>query len=432
MKKKKFDDLTVRKSLKPSDSVYMCMAENEPGFGIRVYPSGRKAFFYQYKLDGYRRFMTLGDYPATSLKTARDFYQTESSKVKALRRGSKDGLDPVLENKNERQRRMTEHADHRNALSVADLVKEFMEKHSMVKKKSWKEDKRVLEKDVIPLWGTTKAKDITKKDVNELCDTIINRGALIMANNAFAKISKMFNFAVERGIIEHSPCYGLSLPSKKVHKDRVLAENEIRNLWENLDTSGMSNEVKRALKLMLVTAQRPGEVLGMHVNEIDGHWWTIPKERAKNGKAHRVYLTAMALLLIGDTNGKGHIFISEHSVKPIESNAAACAVRRNLEWPIRDNKGNLLYGEDGKLLTENRLSINKFTPHDLRRTAATGLSRLRFSNDIIDAVLNHAAKGVISIYNRNNYDDEKQESLNAWSNKLTNIICGEGVGNENR
>lgn len=420
MKKKAFDDLTIR-NLKPADLLYSCMADKELGFGIRVYPSGRKTFFYQYKADGQRRFMTLGDYPAITLKKARDIYHAEMSKVKALRRGSKDGLDPVLENKKERERCKTEEACYKNSLSVKGLVEEFIEKHSMNNKKSWKEDKRCLEKDVIPLWGSRKAKDITKRDVVLLLEGIVKRGSPVMANNALEKIRKMFNFAVERDILEFTPCYGVKKPTKKEHKDRVLTEVEIKTLWSTLNTAGMSSEIKRALKLMLVTAQRPGEVLGMHENEIDGNWWTIPAERAKNGKAHRVYLTSMALSLIGDINGKGFIFITERSKKPIENNAAACAVRRNLEWPIKDSGDNWIYGDDGKPLTENRLLVDKFTPHDLRRTAATGMAQLRFPDEIIDAVLNHVKRGVVAIYNRHGYNDEKQQALEAWSKKLIEI-----------
>lgn len=421
MKKIVFDDLRI-KNLKSLETDYPCMADKEPGFGIRVYPSGRKAFFFKYKIDGQRRHMTIGNYPSTKLKTAREIYQAERSKVDALRRGSKDGADPVLEKKKERNRRQQENADSLNALTVACLTHLFIENHSKINKTSWREDKRCLEKEVLPLWGSRKAKDITKRDVVLLLEGIVSRGAPVMANNTFEKIRKMFNFAVERGIFDYTPCYGVKKPTKKEHKDRVLKSSEIKTFWHSLDTAGMSAAMKQALKLMLVTAQRPGEVLGIHSDEIDGHWWTIPAVRSKNGKTHRVYLTDMALSLLGNATNKGFIFVAVNSDKPIESNAAACAVRRNLEWPVKDNEGNTALNQNGKPLTQNRIQVEKFTPHDLRRTAATGMAELRFPDEVIDAVLNHVKKGVVSIYNRHEYNQEKQQALEAWSKKLTQII----------
>src|SRR6266567_1006717 len=200
--KKVFDALTI-KNLEPTGTMYVCMAEKEPGFGIRVYPSGSKAFFYQYKVDGQRRFMTIGDYPSTSLKSARQVYQAEASKVKALRRGSKDGIDPVLENKRERERRIAEVAEHRKAHTVADLVKEYIEKHALKFKRSWKEDKRLLDIEIVPTWGTRKVTEITKRDVTLLLEKIVDRGTPAMSNQVLKITRKMFNFAVERDITQH-------------------------------------------------------------------------------------------------------------------------------------------------------------------------------------------------------------------------------------
>ena len=168
----------------------------------------------------------------------------------------------------------------------------------------------------------------------------------------------------------------------------------------------MTDEIKRALRLILITGQRPGEVIGMHSGEIDGQWWYIPAHRAKNGKAHRVYLTDLALELIGKK--QGYVFESPKGDKSMENNAVACAVRRNL--------------------AEGNLTMQAWTPHDLRRSAATQMSILGFSDEIIDAILNHCKKGVIGIYNRNKYASEKQAALACWSCKLSSIISGRDAG----
>jgi integrase len=457
--KAKFDDPTIR-NLKLADKTYDCMAEKEAGFGIRVHPSGTMTFFYQYKIDGQRRFMSLGNYVATtkkasetSLKSAREQYQAELAKVKALRRGSADGADPVLEKKKKQASRIAEEAAQAQALTVAKLVEEYVEKHAQKFKRSWKEDERLLNKEIVAIWGKRKAADITKRDMTLLLENIVDRGTPAMSNQVLKVVRKMFNFAVERDILTHTPCTGVKALAPNTRRERTLTENEIKTFWHCMEQEQavISDEIKRALKLVLVTAQRPGEVSGMHTKEINGHWWTIPAERSKNGKEHRVYLTSLALEVISAeiediqrslivynlrmkkekkpelpiTNPySGYIFPCPHRDKeqPVDSHALPVAIRRNLEWPLTDPKGKLLYQKDGKPATENKLGLEKFTPHDLRRTAATFMASMGFMDEIIDAVLNHVKQGIIRTYNRHGYDKEKQQALESWERKLKNII----------
>jgi integrase len=202
----------------------------------------------------------------------------------------------------------------------------------------------------------------------------------------------------------------------------------------------MSAEIKNALKLILVTAQRPGEVIGLHSSEIDGGWWNIPAERAKNGKAHRVPLSPLATEIIGqaitearatrkvpaDQEYSGFIFPSPHRKKEqsIDRHAMAIATMRNLAWPMADAKGKPLFNADGKPATENRFGIDHFTPHDLRRTTATRIAESGEMDEVIDAILNHAKQGVIKVYNQFKYDAQKQLALESWGRKLAAITTG--------
>lgn len=442
--KKKFDDTTIRNLPDADGSDYLCMAEGEPGFGIRVYPGGTMTFLFLYKVDGQRRKLALGNYPSTSLKSAREMYHAERVKVKALRRGSKDGVDPVQEIKRQKQERVEAAQRERDALTVKKLVEDYIDLHAKKFKRSWEKDEQILNRDVMPLWGRRKAEDISRKDVVALLDGIIAppRNSPAMANNCFQIIRKMFNWAVEKGKLNTTPCTGLKLPSPKRERDRVLSEKEIKTLWDALDRTDlfMSGEIKRAIKLVLVTAQRPGEVIGMHTDELDGSWWTIPATRSKNGLEHRVYLTSTALELIAELEvfdekaqkmkPKGFIFKTPLTKKyqPIGETAMPIAVKRNLEYQLTDANGKLLYQKDGKPATENRLGIDTFIPHDLRRTAATFMSQIGFMDEVIDAVLNHKKKGIIKTYNKNKYDREKQQAMEAWELKLKSIISATTVG----
>jgi integrase len=371
-------------------------------------PSGIKTWLYVYSVCDKRREMNLGIYPEVTLETARDRFDEARKRVK-------NGTDPMAEKEEAEEAR-------RKAPTVADLVDEYLKKHAMVNKKSWKEDQRCFAKDVLPFWGQRKAADIKKRDVVLLLERIVERGSPIMANNTLEKVRKMFNFAVERDILEFTPCYGVKKPTKQEYKDRVLTDQEIAQVWKGLDSAPMSREMSRILKLILVTAQRPGEVVGMHSNEIAGDWWTIPPERAKNGKTHRVFLTQTAKELIGDK--LGYFFESPKKGKPMDGNAVAYSVRRSLEKPeqlqelFEESTGDV-EGTSGR-----RIVMAPWTPHDLRRTAATNMSALGFPDETIDAVLNHVKKGVIAIYNRHSYDKEKQQALEAWEHRLKHIVIG--------
>lgn len=425
MSKKKivFTD-TMIKNLKPAAAKYIRSEGN--GFTIRVMPSGAKTWLYAYALDDKRREMNLGSYPDVTLERARDKFEDAKKKVK-------NGIDPLAEEEEKAETR-------RKASTVAELVKEYLERHAKRFKKSWEKDEQILNRDIIPLWGKRKAADIAKRDVVRLLEGIVDRGAPAMANNCFQIVRKMFNWAVEKDILHHTPCTGVKLPSPKLSRERTLNESEIRSLWRNLDQCAMTDEIRRALKLILLTAQRPGEVIGMHTSEIDGRWWTIPAERAKNGKTHRVYLTNTALDLVGDlkvidkktgeAKPKGYIFPTPHKTKEnaIAPQALIVAVRRALAFPIFDGKGNPVIGEDGKQKTVNKLAIDHFTPHDLRRTAATFMAEMGTMDEVIDAVLNHAKQGVIKVYNQYRYDREKQAALEAWERKLTVIVTGKNFG----
>lgn len=445
----KLTDLYLR-SLKPADKEYT--RRENGGFGVRVHPSGKTTFFYLYRVDGQRRFLNLGSYKTrenpngVSLKEARDEYEIQRAKVKALKQGRADGSDPVEEMKAAKSERET----HRDAHTIKELVQEYIEKHAQKFKRSWKEDERLLNREVIPLWGKLKAADITKRDVTILLESIVDRGSPAMSNQVLKIVRKMFNFAIERDILQNTPCLGVKALAPNNSRERTLTEAEIKTLWSSLDSPevAMSGELRRALKLILVTAQRPGEVAGIHTSEIDGNWWTIPSERAKNGKAHRVYLTDLALELLGEqtvfdtetgeTVPKGFIFpsprveidpVTEKAIsKPIDAHALPVAVRRNLAWPITDKNGKPLFGKDGKPATENKLGVAQFTPHDLRRTAATFMAQVGYMDEVIDAVLNHSKQGVIKVYNLHKYDREKQIALEAWSRKLETLVKGEEGG----
>ena len=419
----RFTDLYL-KNLKASVKDYW--AREGHGFAIRVLPSGEKLWYFIYTIQGRKRYMWLGNYPTVSLATARELFEVAKAKVK-------NGVDPLAEKEAAEEAR-------RKEPTVSDLCNEYMERHAKRFKRSWQKDESMINRDILPVWGTRKAQDITKRDVVLLLEKIVDRGAPIQANTTFALVRKMFNFAVERDILEHTPCHGVKLPAPKVARDRVLSEAEVKTFWDNLGACTMANETRRALKLILITAQRPGEVTGMHTDEIKGDWWLLPAERVKNKKSHRVYLSTLAREVLAEAIAEnkvklgipegqeytGFLFPSpqREKMQPIAPQALIVAVRRGLASPALDVNFEPVLDQEGNPTTVNRLGTAQFTPHDLRRTAATFMAESGEMDEVIDAVLNHAKQGVIRVYNQFKYDAQKQAALESWSRRLISITTG--------
>lgn len=384
------------------------------GFGVRVYSSGTKVFYYAYSFDGKRRFLNLGEYGTIALAEARKRHTAAKCKIDL-------GIDPLFEKDAAKKER-------ESTPFVSDFVDEYIN-YAKEHNRGWKEIERALKANIVPKWGKQKITDIKRRDLAIVLDEIKKRGAPVMANRVLAYTRKMFSYAInERGIAMLNPFLMMKQPNKETPCERVLDEAEIRTFWGNLDTSIMGEPLKRALKLILVTGQRPGEIIGMHRSEITGDWWEIPASRSKNKLPHRVFLTATAKGLIGEAKG----FIFESPVFPANLNATPPDPGkpygvRTLTCGIKDN---LPHTPESKV--EDRLKIPPFTPHDLRRTAATHWAGLGITDDMIDRLQNHITKrkqSVGHIYNRYSYAKEKQQFLEAWERKLLSIVAGKKNAN---
>jgi integrase len=365
------------KGIKPKSAAYD--VRERDGFTIRVFPSGKISFQYVYRIDGRLKRMTLGPYPALTLAEARKKHRALLD-LRAL------GKDPA----------------QKSVDTVAELCTEYLDGWARPRKKSAKEDERIIKHDILPAIGKLTLSNITRRDVARMIADI-ERRAPNQAWQVLKITRRMFNFGIERGMTETNPCLLIKMQAPTVKKDRALTVEEIKFFWNGMERFGVSDSIVRCLKTILTTAQRPGEVLGIHSDEISGDWWTIPAERSKNGRAHCVYLSPLAKSLIGERDGLA--FPSVISGERMDTPAVATAVRR------------MLVRKDGK-----GMSIPAFTPHDLRRTAATHIAALGFDHHLIGRLLNHTDQSVTAIYNRHSYDAEKKEMLLAWADRLQQIV----------
>lgn len=408
------------KTLKPKAARYEVSDGRGDGLALRVAPAGGKTWIVRYKMHGAPRRLTVGTYPATSLEDARRAASDARRKVEA-------GIDPGEEKVSVRQEARAAREAERHALTVEKLAESFLALYVRPRKRSADEDERKLNVDVLPILGKRRVKDVDRADVQALLDSIAAR-APVAANRTKALLSRLFRWALSRGLVDGDPTAGIEAPAKERPRDRVLSETEVRAFWQGIDATPLSDSVKRALRLVLVTAQRPGEVAGMRFEEIAEHdgrvVWTIPGSRRKKDDAHAVPLSKLALELVGPWEGKtGPVFPGRDPDKPVTEGALAYALRRNLgETEPKAPK------KKGKAKRPG-IAVAPFVVHDLRRTAATLMSGAGVAGLVKPMILGHAARGVtLRTYDLFSYLPEKAAALDAWGRRLRAIVTGEEQG----
>lgn len=385
--KTKFTDQFIR-GLKPEDKRYIYREDaprGEGGFCIRVMPTGSKSWQMIYTFEGNRKWLHLGEYPGMSLSQAREEFR---SKRKILA-GGQDPGEVTRSKKKER----------RDSWTIDKLADEFLEKYAKTKKRprSAREDELNLKRDIRPNWGKRKARDIRRGDVISLLDEIVSRGAGVQANRTLATVRKMFAWGLEREVVELNPAAGISKPAKETPKKRALSLAEIIEIWEYMHAcEDIPKGVKKALKLLLLTGCRPGEVLSFKWEQLDGDWLVLPGDSTKNELPHRVYLSTLSRQIIGDS-GVG-LILTKDDKSPIAVYDLSYWIRRH-----------------------DRFGIERWTSHDLRRTCSTRLAEMGTAPHIVDKILNHVPVGITAkVYDQYTYSDEISGALEAWGRKVNN------------
>ena len=381
MPTQRLTDRAVR-SLRPDTRQVDYWDVSPKNFGVRVSAAGRKTFIVRYRTAGRYRRMSLGVYPTVSLADARRHARQVLGEV-----ASNDDPAQVRENA-------------RRAPSFEALAALYLEKHARVRKRSWRQDRRVIENELLPKWRTLRASEIRRRDVRQFVEAIAERPAPIAANRIRALISKIFNWGISREMVEFNPCTQLERPAPERPRARVLSDVEIRKFWTALEHEAA--EIAAAFRLRLVTAQRGVEVHAMRWSDIDldSGWWTVPASDAKNGLPHRVPLNGLAVDMLTD--------LRDRTASDASVSIYVLAGARN---PKR------------RAAASNRLGLDDFRGHDLRRTAASRMASAGVPRLVIGKVLNHVDRGVTAVYDRHSYDAEKRAALCTWASDLMAILA---------
>lgn len=413
--------------------------DGHKGLYAWVYPSGEVVFMFRYTMPGggSRKKLRLGKWGESGISLARAFAQHQQAQ-----RELEAGLDPAEEEEKRQQAAKAAREERAGADTVAQLVEQFVHRKLRAERwddetQEWKRDPKArtrprkrpkaaqallksnlvdakLDGEVI---GKLKARDLTRRQLVRLLDAIVDRGAPVVANRVHALLVQMFNWGAAKDIIPASPVAGIERPGGAERpRNRVLTTEEIRSFWTKLNTAKMAEPTKLGLKLLLVTAQRRGELTFAKWSDFDleAKTWTIPIELLKSSHSrrdapepHLVPLSPLALELLGNLQpitGEGIYVLPARADK----RKTLSYSERVLSRAVREN--------------HNHFGIPHFTPHDLRRTAASFMTRLGIPRLHVEKVLNHATGDIAEVYDRHDYLSEKRAALDRWAAHLSKIV----------
>lgn len=417
---------------------------------VRVSGSGEElyqsvSFYFRYKRNQKLHDLSCGTWPKTGLLEIR----ANRDKARSL---LAQGIDPVNERKAAKLKakadlaeaiaaelsRLDSLARHRSRKTIRDLFEHWSKIDLLRHKDGGKEIRRMFEKDVLPRIGDLAVEDITKAHVLMVVDEIQARGVHRMAKMIFSLMRQMFRFAQDREIIDNDPTAAIrkaKVGGKDTERDRVLSEDEIKELHAKLPNARLMQTTELAVWLCLSTCCRIGELMRAAWIEIDfdHRTWRIPAENSKNGKPHLIYLSEFAYFkfrelysLTGGTNTDGGqqkqkewCFPDRSGTKTLDPKTVTKQLGdRQREVPPMKGRSNAI--------ATLQLSGGNWTPHDLRRTGATMMTALGVLPEVAERCLNHTEQDRIKrTYQRHTYEKEMRIAWGKLGERLELLISSE-------
>ena len=376
--------------------------DEQRGLAVRV-TGGGKTYLAQYTAAGRKRRVPLGAVTAISLDAARKATAAILGEVA-------QGRDPAAERID--ARRQAEREAAREALTLNELVKQWETLRLAERRASYAAEAARALRFAFAKQMNAPAADLQRATIVRLLDALTADGKAAMAARTAAYGRACYAWAIKRGSLTQNPFEALPLePVEK--RERVLSDDELRAVWQATEAAGAFNAIVRAL---ILTGQRREEVAQMTWDEIapDLSAWTIPAARAKNGVAHIVPLSRQMRVHL-EAAGAGR------DGDALKAKLAAGA----FAFPGRDGPFNG-FGK-AKAALDEASNVRDWRLHDLRRTMATGLQRLGVRLEVTEAVLNHVSgsrAGIVGIYQRHDYANEKRAALEAWGAHVAALAEG--------
>jgi integrase len=406
-----------------------------PGLLFRVSVSGSKTWTLVFKSPATGKWSktALGVYPAVSLTEAKGLAGDMAAEVRK-------GIDPVFE---KRQEALVEIFD--------DLANRYIRDHGKrnarngLRSSSTDDAQRILNVDILPLIGPMRVEAVKRQHIMTIVEKVADRGSLTAADRALGTVRAVFNWAIATGRTEHNPTIGLKKRNAGRAKDRVFDHDEIRTFWLLIeDMDGISQAMRDAMRIQLLTAVRIGEVVEARRDEIDfaARVWRIPAIRTKAEREHLLPLSDLALDIFrgaieradaqayrrADRQGttcepSAWVFPSQRTVGSVLRRDKPLKRQRRTDGAMEPHAVT-------RCVNRHRADFEKagierpFNTHDLRRTAATELGGLGVSDELIERILNHAPRTVLGKhYNHARYLEPMRDALDKLAASIAATIA---------
>ncbi|SHG42320.1 Site-specific recombinase XerD [Fodinibius roseus] len=361
------------------------------GLVLRITPTGYKSFCFRYGAKGKR--YTIGKFPTIGLADARSI-------SKDLRIEVAQGNDPQAEKIKKRERGDSE--------SFRELTEEFKDKHLPTLRESTSyEYERIIDKELIPVLGKYGIDEITKDRIRNLLDQkAYEDESPTMANRIRARLSKIYSFGIERGLVNQNPVQNISTyDSGRNKRERFYNKKELKKLWKAFNNE--DEPIRSLFKILLLCGQRKGETSRMKWEDINDGIWTIPASESKSKRTHDIPLSNCANEII-------------EKIRPLTGRSSYV-----FKSPRMDDDPIQWFRRAVKRIRK-KSKVKDFRIHDLRRTAATHMAKLKVDRTVLGKILNHKGLSgdtqITAIYDRHSYLDEKREALQQWASHLKKII----------
>lgn len=414
------EDVRALPRPEPEDGYIDVWDAHVSGFHVRLAPSGRVSFAVRYRVGGKQRNRNIGQLGIISTSKAKQ-------RARAILAAANENRDLIEEEKQKAKQKV----EAENAPTIEDVINRYIEgKRGRIKTAG--EAERMLRRYLNPIIDK-KAASVEKQDFYPLINKVAQRTER-QAGILLHHCKAMLRRAEDEGIINSSPIANLTSASFEGDlqgnaRSRILSNEEIKCFWENADYA-FHKLTALALKLILVTGQRPGEIAGMKWCELDtksvqtnGKWvdvdvWIIPSDRrGKTQTSHEVPLTKTAKAILEDAKAEVERLSKRYKRTGefvFETRPGSSVTTYSIGQAVRRHSDKL--GAD----TENEDGV--WHPHDLRRTARSGLAGAGVPPHLARLAVGHTPDGIDRVYDRYHYTLEKLQALEAWEAHLLAII----------